>query len=213
MVIRARSRLTIKRRLVRNVAIAMLLVLVATSGFVYWRVDYGLGRQLNRDLRAYTDLVTQAVESQSDVPTQTPGQWYQVLDQNGDLIGGPTKPFRRLLTPNLERRALTEGVIHADRGSIARPGTSTLRIKTTTWDGPNGPAIIVTAISRRPRDEALRELLVQLAIADVLVLIAASYVGYRTARGALDPVERYRASAAGAGETPGVRLPVDVERD
>ena len=213
-ILRRRSRLTIKRRLVRNVAVAMLLVLIATSGFVFWRVGYSLDRQLSRDLRAYDDVVTQAVKSQTDVPTQTPGQWYQVINQDGGLISGSTKtPIPRLLTPELERRVTKERVVRADRGSITQPGTSTLRIEATAWSRPEGRAIIVTAISRRPRDEALRELLGQLALADFLVLIAASYVGYRTARGALDPVERYRIAAAGAGDTPGTRLPVDADRD
>lgn len=214
-----RSRLTIKRRLVRNVAAVMLLVLFATSGFLFGRVNYGLNRQLSRDLRAYDEVVVQAVKSQTDVPAQTPGQWYQVLDQDGHLIAGSSRigssriPLLRLLTPELERQARKGGAVHAERGSFFPGGRYAFRLRTTTWERPDGRAIIVTAISRRPRDEALRELLVQLALADFLVLIAASYVGYRTARGALDPVERYRATAAGAGESPGTRLPVDTDRD
>ena len=54
------------------------------------------------------------------------------------------------------------------------------------------PASWPSAISRRKHDEALRELLLQLTIADLIALVAASFVGYRTARAALDPVERYR---------------------
>lgn len=59
------------------------------------------------------------------------------------------------------------------------------------------------------RDEALRELLAQLALANLLALAVASAVGYRLARAALTPVERYRARAdrVAAGET-GVRLDV-----
>lgn len=211
---RRRSRLTIKRRLVRNVAIAMLLVLVATSGFVFWRVKYGLDRQVSRDLRAYDDVVTQAVKSQEEVPSLTPGQWYQVVDEHGDVVAGSTKPpVANLLTPTLEREARDEGSIEAARGSIWRFGSYAFQLKATTWDRGDGQAVIVSAISRRPRDETLRELAGQLALADLLVLIAASYVGYRTARGALDPVERYRATAAGTGDRPGIRLPVDTGRE
>ena len=39
MSLHVHSRLTIKRRLVRNVALTMLVVLLATSGFVFWRVQ------------------------------------------------------------------------------------------------------------------------------------------------------------------------------
>lgn len=211
---RPHARLTIKGRLVRNVAAAMLVVLVATSGFVFWRVGYGLDRQLSRDLRAYNDVVTQAVTSQTDVPAQTPGQWYQVIDQDGDIIASSSKPpVPRLLSPALESKALQSRTTDAERGSLLRAGTYAFRLKTTRWIRPEGAATIVTAISRRPRDETLRELLGQLAVADLLVLIAASYVGYRTASGALDPVERYRVFAAGTGETTGARLPVGAERD
>ncbi|MEU1535965.1 histidine kinase dimerization/phospho-acceptor domain-containing protein [Streptomyces fagopyri] len=63
----------------------------------------------------------------------------------------------------------------------------------------------------------MRELLAQLAFASGLTLLAASYVGYRTARAALRPVERYRvcaaALAAGADASPGLRLEVPTDRD
>jgi signal transduction histidine kinase len=59
--------------------------------------------------------------------------------------------------------------------------------------------VVATAISRRKHDEALRELLLQLLIADLSTLLAASVVGYGTARAALRPVEQYRQAAAAAG--------------
>lgn len=137
-----------------------------------------------------------------------------MLDRDGTIVAGsPRPPVARLLTPALELHARREGSLHVDRGSFVRPEGYALRIAATTSEAPLGQVVIVTAISRRARDEALRELLGQLAVANVLVLIAASYVGYRTARGALDPVERYRVTAAAAGETSGIRLPVDVDRD
>jgi len=71
----------------------------------------------------------------------------------------------------------------------------------------------VAAISRQKHDEALRELLLQLAIADLIALGAASFVGYRTARAALDPVEAYRRAAARAGAEEFGRLPVADDRD
>jgi signal transduction histidine kinase len=68
------------------------------------------------------------------------------------------------------------------------------------------------AVRLDQRDEALRELLAQLAIVNGLALLIASLLGYRFARAALDPVERYRRQAAeithGAA---GVRLDVPPE--
>lgn len=208
------SRLTIKRRLVRNVALAMLVILVVTSGFVYWRVAHALDRQLDRDLKAYNDVVTQAIGNQTDIANQTPGQWYQVYDSAGQVVVGSTKvPFGRLLNERLLDAAQRSDQARFDRGSFVRPGTSALRVQTTHISTADGKVVVAAAISRRGRDEALRELLGQLALADVLALIGASYVGYRTARGALDPVERYRRAARAAGEAGGARLPVDNDRD
>lgn len=211
---RLRPGRTIKGRLVRNVAVAMLLVLMATSGFVYWRVQHALDRQLNRDLRSYHDVVVEAVRTKTDVPTQTPGQWYQVYDNRSEITFGSAKPpTPRLLDDKGVAEARKGSTVYADRGGFLPPGDWSYRVEATAVPTPQGRVVVATAISRQPRDEALRELLVQLAIADLLVLLAASYVGYRTARGALDPVERYRRAAKAAGETSGGRLPVPTDRD
>jgi len=71
--------------------------------------------------------------------------------------------------------------------------------------------VVSSAISRRKHDEALRELLAQLVIADLATLVAASLVGYGVARAALRPVERYRRAAERAGDAP--VLPVDPSHD
>lgn len=205
---------TIKGRLVRNVAVAMLLVLMASSGFVFWRVQHALDRQLNRDLRSYHDVVTQAVRTQTDVPTQTPGQSYQVFDRRGRVtIGSSKTPVPLLLEPKSLSKVRSGKTVYVDRGGFLPPDVVAIRVEATTVSTSHGLVVVATAISRHPRDEALRELLGQLALADVLVLLAASYVGYRTARGALDPVERYRRAAKAAGETSGARLPVATDRE
>lgn len=205
---------TIKGRLVRNVALAMLLVLTASSGFVFWRVQHALDRQLSRDLRSYHDVVTQAVRTQTDVPTQTPGLSYQVFDSDNRVrIGSAKTPVPLLLDRKSLATARTGVTVYVDRGGFLPPGGVAIRVEATTIPAHQGRVVVATAISRQPRDEALRELLGQLAIADVLVLLAASYVGYRTARGALDPVERYRRAAKAAGETSGARLPVAIDRE
>jgi signal transduction histidine kinase len=71
--------------------------------------------------------------------------------------------------------------------------------------------VVATAISRHKHDEALRELLLQLAIADAVTLAAATIVGYGTARAALNPVERYRQAAADADAS--LSLPVPERKD
>lgn len=75
-------------------------------------------------------------------------------------------------------------------------------------------AILVVAVRRDHRDEALLELLVQLAVAGFGALLLTALVGERLARLALRPVERYRVQAADiiAGAS-GVRLDVPPGRD
>jgi two-component system OmpR family sensor kinase len=58
------------------------------------------------------------------------------------------------------------------------------------------------------RDEALNELLVQLAVAFSGTLLICGLVGYRVARAALDPVERMRGRASAAYADESFRLPV-----
>jgi signal transduction histidine kinase len=72
----------------------------------------------------------------------------------------------------------------------------------------------VVGVRRDHRDEALRELVLQLGIAVVGALVVTSAVGYVLARSALRPVEAYRRQAEeiSAGAT-GVRLDVPDSRD
>jgi two-component system, OmpR family, sensor kinase len=75
-------------------------------------------------------------------------------------------------------------------------------------------AVLLVAVRRDHRDEALRELLVQLAVAGFGALLLTAVVGYLLARLALEPVESYRARSAEiiAGAA-GMRLDVPPDRD
>jgi signal transduction histidine kinase len=98
-----------------------------------------------------------------------------------------------------------------DVGHLYPPAADPYRVVTSRVETAQGPLVVATAISKHKHDEALRELLLQLAIADLATLAAASAVGYGTARAALNPVERYRRAAEEAVAAP--VLPVDPSRD
>jgi two-component system, OmpR family, sensor kinase len=66
---------------------------------------------------------------------------------------------------------------------------------------------------RHHRDEALHELLAQMAVAFSGTLVISGLVGYRVARAALDPVERLRRRAAAASADASFRLPVPDTAD
>ncbi|GGN88486.1 hypothetical protein GCM10011579_082270 [Streptomyces albiflavescens] len=208
-------RLPIVLRLVLAVAVTMSLVLGAAAALVYGRVQHALDEQLNADLATYyhdlrNDLLTGRKLGGPD------GSAYQVLDTHGRVIEASNLVRTDHLLAAADVTSLIHGsTVHRDIGGLLPLDPHTLRIKAQQVRLPDHRTVIaVAALRRGHRDEALRELLAQLAIATGLTLIAASYVGYRTAHAALDPVERYRRRAASlADDTSGIRLPVPDDRD
>ncbi|MEU9481364.1 HAMP domain-containing sensor histidine kinase [Streptomyces sp. NPDC048191] len=208
-------RLPVVTRLVLAVAITMSLVLTGAAGLVYWRVRTALDQQLNDDLTTYRHSLDQAVRAGTRLPPGPSGSLQQVLDAHGRVLrSSDSLSHQPLLTP-AELRAVTRGAtVRRDVGSLLpiTPGTLRLQAKRVTADGQT--RIVIAAVRRGHRDEALRELLAQLAIASGLTLIAASYVGYRTARAALRPVERYRIGAATLADgAQDLRLDVPADHD
>lgn len=198
-------------RLVLAVAAAMTVVLVAAAAFVYWRVQFALNRQLDQDLTAYQQVVQKTVRSGGAAPRDTPGESYQVYDAGGRVIGGDGRG--RLVDRATSTAAFNGSTQKVNVGRFIPPTDIAYRAVAARVDTPHGPVVVVSAISRRKHDEALRELLLQLTITDLLTLAAASFVGYRTARAALDPVERYRSAVEEAGSDAGRRLPVGEGRE
>ena len=196
-------------RLVLAVAGTMAVILLATGALVFWRVQYALNRQLDQDLAAYQQVIERAVGTGSRPPTDTPGQSYQVYDARGRVIGGNART--RLVDRETVARAATGTEQREDVGNIFPPTDHPYRVVARRVETTGAPVVVASAISKAKHDEALRELLVQLAIADLITLVAASLVGYGTARAALNPVERYRVAAEKAdGATV---LPVDPGKD
>jgi two-component system OmpR family sensor kinase len=156
--------------------------------------------------------------STRDTPI-TPGGYYQVLDSTGHVVAtSPGLAAGPLLTP-AEVDAALRGPLRRDRGRLLPISARPLRLYAIPVQPgatpPAGqPAVTVVAVRRDQRDEALRELIGQLALANLAALALASLVGYRLAHAALAPVERYRTEAAriAAGAT-GVRLAVPATSD
>jgi signal transduction histidine kinase len=199
-------------RLVLAVAAAMGVVLLLTTGFVYWRVEYALNRQLDQDLKAWNAVVDRAVADGVRPPTGTPGLKFQVDDRNGAVVMSSPD------LPSLATRARVEKVLAGseadfDLGPFLPPPSHAYRVRPNVVRTASGDRVALAVISRNKHDEALRELLLQLVIADLLLLAAASFVGYRTARAALDPVEAYRRAALSADPESGDRLPVEDRDD
>jgi signal transduction histidine kinase len=195
-------------RLVVAVAAAMTVVLLAAGAFVFWRVEFALNRQLNQDLNAYHAVVVRDLSTGHTPPADTPGQSYQVYDRRGRIIGGDATT--RLVNAETVAQAAAGASIRQDVGSMLPASDRPYRVIASPVK-LGGQVVVASAISRRKHDEALRELLAQLVIADLATLVAASLVGYGVARAALRPVERYRVAAERAGGAP--VLPVDPGKD
>jgi two-component system OmpR family sensor kinase len=212
-----RHRLPIKVRLVAGFAAIMLIVLTGAGAFVYLRVRYALDLRLNEDLATQTSqLVTDIDTGIPDPGDDVAGAQYQILDITNTPLRHTPGRTTSFLTSNELQRAL-RGPIRIDRGPLLPIPTEPLRLSTVPIHPgaapPAGqPAVVLVAIRRDQRDEALRELIGQLTLANLAALAIASAVGYWMARRALDPVERYRVRAAqiAAGET-GLRLAVRDE--
>ncbi|MEU6770596.1 HAMP domain-containing sensor histidine kinase [Streptomyces sp. NPDC046759] len=208
-------RLPVVTRLVLAVALTMSLVLAGAASFVYWRVRTALDQQLNDDLTTYQRSLDHAVRHGAQLPPGPSGSLQQVLDAHGRVLDSSEAIRHQMLLTPAELGSVARGAtVRHDIGSLLliTPGTLRLQAHRVTTGGRT--RIVVAAVRRGHRDEALRELLAQLAFASGLTLIAASYVGYRTARGALRPVERYRSGAATLADgTQNLRLDVPVDRD
>ncbi|MFF4489941.1 ATP-binding protein [Streptomyces sp. NPDC001544] len=202
-------------RLVLAVAITMSLVLAGAAGLVYWRVKTALDQQLNDDLSTYQHSLDQAVRRGEDLPPGPSGSLQQVLDTHGRILRSSHALRHQLLLTSAELDAVTgDATIRRDVGSLLPITADTLRLQARRVTAGGQTRIVIAAVRRGHRDEALRELLAQLALASGLTLIAASYVGYRTARAALRPVERYRSGAATLADgTQHLRLDVPDDRD
>jgi hypothetical protein len=198
-------------RLVLVVTGTMTVVLLATGGFLFWRVEFALNRQLDQDLKAYQEVVERAVANGASLPSDTPGQSYQVYDRSGRIIGGDATV--RLVDKAAREEAAAGDEHREDIGNIFPPVEHPYRVVATRVQTASGPVVVASAISKSKHDEALRELLIQLIIADLATLAAAAVVGYGTARAALNPVERYRVAAERAGAANDFHLPVPEGRD
>jgi two-component system OmpR family sensor kinase len=221
MTLRVRlRRLPLRVRLVAGFSATMFVVLTAAGAFVYWRVDYALDRQINAELDEVAGVVTPLVRPSgqlaADAPRIVGDQLYQVMSRDGRVLAySPLLGPRPLVGESTVQAALTEPV-RRDIGALLPIKNRPLRAYATALPdaGEQEAAVLVVAVRRDHRDEALLELLGQLAAAGFGALLVTAFVGERLAKFALRPVERYRSQAEDiAAGASGVRLDVPDDRD
>ena len=197
----------------------MLVLLTAAGAFVYWRVQFALDRSLNGDLDRASDELTPLVSASGRLPanqaTLARIDGFQVLDASGRVLDHDEElGARPVLSPAVVKRALRSPVLQ-DTGDFLPAAHRPLRLYAApVTKRPSHPLVLVVAVHRAQRDEALRELLLQLSAAGAGTLVLTSLVGDFLARAALRPVETYRRRATEiAGGATRLRLEVPTDRD
>jgi two-component system OmpR family sensor kinase len=215
------SRVPVRVRLVTGFVIAMTILLFAAGGFVYWRVKVDLDTALDRDLADEFAATLPLVGSDGRVHDQTDSgnalavREHQTLSATGEVLSsGPGAGTTSLLN-NAELTRALRGPVHIQVGALLLSASRRpLRLLAAPIEGHGPAAVLVVGVQADQRNEALRELLAQLALAGFAALVLAAIIGERLAKAALAPVERYRAQAEtiASGAT-GVRLDVPDARD
>lgn len=212
-------RLPLKVQLVAGFSATMLVVLLAAGLFVYWRVQFALDRQVDDDLTETSQRLVPLVSSSGALlPSATAADRsaiYQVLTRQGLLVSGSSAAGTTPLVSPAEAGTAVEAPVRHDIGALLPIKNHPLRAYAVGLPDRGGEAaVLVVAVPRDHRDEALLELLVQLSVAGAGALVITSAVGYLLARSALRPVEAYRAQAVNVidGAT-GVRLDIPDRRE
>jgi two-component system OmpR family sensor kinase len=212
-------RLPLRVRLVAGFSATMLVVLTGAGAFVYWRVSFALDRQLNGELSEVSRLlapqVTPSGMMRSGGQRVVADELFQVLDRDGRVLSASPALGDDPVLPADAARAALDAPVRRDIGALLPVTRHPLRVYAVALPdaGAQPAAVLVVAARRDHRDEALLELLGQLAVAGIGALLITALVGDRLAKAALRPVEAYRLQAAEivAGAS-GVRLDVPAQR-
>ena len=212
----ALSRLPIRTRLTAAFALLMALVLTATGAFVWLRLRGDLDEAIADRLEGQTQTILRALGERG----LRPG-FERVLI-------APSEPFVQVYSRGgtlLETRGVRDGLplLAADAvASLHEPQTFDLDVPTASDLVPArilatpsaaGPVVVV-GTPLEGRAEALRSLLLLLAIGGPIALAAAAAIGWALAGAALRPVERMRSEAeAITASDRSKRLPVPPTRD
>lgn len=211
------SRLPLRIRLVAGFSLATLVVLLAAGTFVYWRVDYALDRGLDSELEQASQTLDPLIGADGKVTNRSAaeatGAAWQVLAPDGAVLdhGGPAGTSAMVSSRQLTRAGSTARTYNV--GDFLPIAHEPYRLRVVR-SAASPEHYLLVGVRRDHRDEALRELLLQLTVAGLGALLITAFVGERLARAALRPVEQYRRRAAAiAAGSADLRLDVSPLRD
>lgn len=207
------GRVPLRIRLVAGFAIAMAVLLAAAGAFVYVRVQHALDAALDRELDAAAEAALADLETDASLGAEPPIDM-QLIGADGRVIAHTGRLSARPAIGARSRALAARGPIRLNvGGSVVPASPNPMRILAQPAP-PTPGSVLVVATRRDQRDEALRELVLQLSLAGLASLALASAVAERLAAAVLGPVERYRRQAAAiAGGDLGRRLAVPERRE
>jgi two-component system OmpR family sensor kinase len=214
-------RIPIRIQVAGAFAVAMAVVLAATSWFLYLRLESHLATALDKDLRLRAqDLAALVRDPRSSLSLSGTGHliesgesYAQLVDLRGRVVQATAAlGSSPILRPN-ELSSAHRRTIFANRSAV--PGLDERsRLLATPVRRDGTKLVLVVGTTRENGFETLASFRNELMIAGPIALILASLAGYLLAGVALRPVERMRRRAAEiSAETPGQRLPVPETRD
>ena len=190
-------RTPIRLRVAGAFALAMTVVLAATSWFLYARLESHLALALDRDLRLHAqDLAALVREPRSSIDVAEAGHliesgesYAQLLDRRGRVLQAtPPLGSASVLTPD-ELAAARRGTTFANRPRT--PGLDEpSRLLATPVERGGRDLVLVVGATRENNLETLSSFRDELLIAGPVALILATLAGYLLAGAALRPVER-----------------------
>jgi heavy metal sensor kinase len=214
-------RTPIRVRVAGAFALAMAVVLAATSWFLYLRLESHLAVTLDRDLRLHAeDLAALVHDPHSSLATAGAGHliesgesYAQLLDRQGRVLQATSPLGPAPLLSRDELAAASRRTMFANRPPI--PGLDEpSRLLATPVERGGRRLVLVVGATRENGLETLSSFRDELLIAGPIALVLASLAGYLLAGVSLRPVERMRRRADEiSAETPGERLPVPETRD
>lgn len=215
------ARLPLRIRVTLTFAGAMAALLIGLSAFLVLRLQGQLDLAVRQGLDSRASDVGTLIRATSATSPARPASdlsdedasLTQVLDaRNRVLDRTPVSPRRSLLSRGQLRRAIADEITFDLRSGPER--TRVRVLATNTGDGAAPARVVVVGQSLEARDEAVRQLKGQLAVAVPIALLLASLAGYVGAGVALRPVGAMtRRAGAIEAEDLDARLPVPAGGD
>ncbi|MEO6318287.1 MAG: ATP-binding protein [Acidimicrobiales bacterium] len=195
----------------------MVLVLVVSGLFVYFRLQDDLDDAINAELQARATAVAAAVTGRGpDAVSGTPLEdaeesFAQVLDLDGRLLVHAGTASDAAIDPREAAEAST-GDRWVERDVANVDGTVRMFVRAVTTD--DQALVLVVGQSLVDRNDALRDVRNSFAIGGPIAVLIASCIGYWLARLALRPVEDMRRTAGDiSARRTGQRLPLPQAHD